>query len=122
MRVLVTACIAIFSLLIIRCAKPVNTPPVSESAIEKQSPEKSFSTISGVIMIKSTQGGDGSIWQFKGDDGILYSLVVSIPNLGRSESKNIKYVIPDAKLTITGEKYKLGSKYNFIARKITQTK
>jgi hypothetical protein len=119
MKVFATCCIAIFSLFIIGCTKTGNIQPIPESAIEKHNSEESLSTVSGTIMTKSTQGGDGAIWEFKGNDGMFYSLVVSIPNLGREESKNIKYVIPNAKLTIMGEKYKLGSKYNIIARKIT---
>lgn len=123
MKILVTGCLAFFSLFIIGCSTSANTHSTSKRISEAQSPEKeSLFTISGIILAKRIQGGDGSIWQFKGDNGILYSLVASIPNLGQSESKNINYVKLNAKLTITGEMYKLGSEYNLIARKITQTR
>jgi hypothetical protein len=84
--------------------------------------EEPLSIVSGIVIAKNMQGKDGSVWEFEGLNGKSYSLVISIPNLGQKESKNIDYVIPSAKLTITGEVYEHGIEYSLIARKISLTK
>lgn len=74
--------------------------------------------VTGVIINKTVQGKDGSIWKFKSDDGKVYSLLVSIPDLGREHSKNKSLVQQNKHLRIKGIITKSGDGYRLNARQI----
>ncbi|WP_133407072.1 hypothetical protein [Parashewanella tropica] len=90
---------------------------VTSGSVKHGSSESSQS-ITGVVVGELLQGKDGTIWKFKADDGKIYALVVSIPNLGEEESKNISLIELNKHLVISGETYKLGNENRLIARKI----
>lgn len=97
---------------------PTKVEVESTATIKTQESSVAVSVFSGTILAETQLGTDGSVWNFQTDDGEMYSVVVSIPNLGRVESENIKYVVDGARLRITGESYKLGDENHLLARKI----
>jgi len=76
--------------------------------------------VSGTVVEEMQKGKDGSVWKFKGDDGKEYSLVVSIPNLGPVQSKNIVHVVPNSRLTIKADAYQSGDETRLIAREVNK--
>jgi len=83
-----------------------------------QEKKSSLTTIKGVVVNKTNNFKDGSGWTFKTFTGDIYNLIISIPNLGKIESKKMKHVIINSALTLVGEKILFGNKKTFIVRKI----
>jgi hypothetical protein len=123
MKFIIVSFLTVLVFFLNGCSRHVSNSSEPKSPIKVyEDKEEPLSTVSGIVIAKDIQGKDGSVWAFKGLNGKSYSLVISIPNLGQKESENIDYVIPSAKLTITGEVYENGIEYSLIARKISLTK
>ncbi|WP_062267648.1 hypothetical protein [Endozoicomonas arenosclerae] len=91
----------------------IGLTPTNHGAVNEQ-----LAIVSGVIVEEMKQGTDGSVWKFRANDGAIYALVVSIPNLGPQESENIDIIKPGAQVRIIGDSYKLGNERRLIAREI----
>lgn len=74
--------------------------------------------ISGKVLGKIEQGKDGSVWEFQADNGEIYSLLLSIPNLGPVGSKALKSVASNSRLKVKGRFINLGDEQRLIAQEI----
>ncbi|MGB0894578.1 MAG: hypothetical protein ACPGUD_09240 [Parashewanella sp.] len=119
MKTLSGVLVTISSLLVIACNDTGFSTDLKIKNSITQNGQTNGHYVTGTVIEKSNQGRDGSVWKFQAQDGQTYSLVVSIPNLGKEQSKNIKLVKPANCLSIKGDSYTIDKKIKLIARQIS---
>ena len=118
MQIIHSVLLLVFSTLLIACSETKLPQDSHNQNSENSSSSITPHTISGSVIEEIQQGRDGTVWTFKGDNGQTYSLLVSIPNLGQEQSKNISLVRPNKRLEIVGEVLNLDGETRLIAKQI----